>query len=702
MIISITSLLSFFFLLAVSSAVYFLSKKIRIPYTVALVAVGLLLVPLSQTSLFSFIKEFALTPELLFYVFLPVLIFESAYAMNIRKVSENIWSISTLSIISLLISAFVVAVALFFVSKLFGFDMPFIVALLFGSLISATDPVAVLALFKEFGAPRRLSLIFEGESLFNDGTAVALFLIVLDIALHGFEGFSTILEGLLTFSSMVVGGIVVGLIFGGIFSKLIEKTRSNEFVSITLTMVMAHTSFILSELISEHLVLYGTQIRISPIIATTLAAMVLGNYGRYKFSPLAENYIEKFWGNAAFIVNSVIFLLIGLIFASLPISIGAFAIPTVITAIIVAVGRALSIYTVVPVINFLKLEDYIPKSWQALLSWGSLRGALAVTMVFLIPDDINILNWDHPYSPKELILALTIGCIFVTLFLKATSVGPIIRRLKLDTFTDLEKVEENHSSQIIYAGALRHLLKMHANGYTDHKIYGKIKEELVLQKAISLKKAESMEKSNRKELSNRLARIYALGIERHYLKDLFSFGELNERVYKRIFGKLTIQMEKAEKGEVETNLSKYRDRKDVFENLFDVVRNVGRFFFELNDEEKFNDRLEYYRAQSIIARKVVKEMSELKTENTSDVFSPQIIDEIISLYKSYQEGSKVKLDKVIAENPVLAHKINERLARSSLKRLEEEKLEFLNHREMVTPKLFITLIDKMKAESETN
>src|SRR5512134_899327 len=175
-------------LMLVCIGTYFVAGRLRLPYTVLLVIVGTLLVPLTRFPWLHFLKSFQLTPELLFFVFLPVLIFESGYNMNLREMTENLQSISWLSVASLLISALFAAVGIKVCLGLVGFEVPFIVTLIFGALISATDPVAVLALFKEYGAPRRLSLIFEGESLFNDGTSLALFLIVLEVAVKGYRG----------------------------------------------------------------------------------------------------------------------------------------------------------------------------------------------------------------------------------------------------------------------------------------------------------------------------------------------------------------------------------------------------------------------------------------------------------------------------------------------------------------------------------
>ncbi len=210
--------LAIFAMLAISSLAIFWAKRVKLPHTVFLVVVGIILGILSTTPTFHFFGEFRLTPELLFYLLLPTLIFESAYNINVRRMVEDTWIILILSVIGLLISTVVIGAGLYYILMLLGFAVPFMVTLIFGALISATDPVAVLALFKEYGAPRRLSLIFEGESLFNDATAVALFLVLLEVARFGYHGFDTILDGTIAFTSMMVGGVIFGTVVGGVFA----------------------------------------------------------------------------------------------------------------------------------------------------------------------------------------------------------------------------------------------------------------------------------------------------------------------------------------------------------------------------------------------------------------------------------------------------------------------------------------------------
>ena len=436
-----------FVLFALSGGAFFLARRTGIPHSVLLVALGVLLIPVAKIPGFAFLRDFILTPELLFYIFLPTLIFESAYNINIRRLTADAIPVALFSIASLLISALAIAAALYYLLPFVGLPIPFTIAFLFGSLISATDPVAVLSLFKEYGAPRRLALLFEGESLFNDGTGLALFLIALEFALKNEISLETIGSGALSFVIMLFGGALLGLVSGGIFSKAVGYARSSESVAITLTLVLAHVTFLVSEYITMHAHIGGFKIHFSSIIATTMAAMVMGNYGRPKMPHGAEEFVEKFWGQIAFFANSIIFILIGMLAVSLPLSNPILLMPIILVVFVVAAARALSIYPIVRSWNkFAPPDGVIPNAWQHLLAWGSLRGALAVTMALLIPQTLTVPGWSNEASVYNVILAFTTGCIFVTLFFKATTIGPLMRRLKVTNMSTLETAEYDEAS----------------------------------------------------------------------------------------------------------------------------------------------------------------------------------------------------------------------------------------------------------------
>lgn len=684
--------LAIFAMLGISSLAIFWAKRVKLPHTVFLVIIGLILGLLAEfIPVFHFFSELTLTPQLLFYLLLPTLIFESAYNINARRIVEDAPIVLLLSIIGLLVSTVIIGGALYFILQLLGFTVPLILTLIFGALISATDPVAVLALFKEYGAPRRLSLIFEGESLFNDATAVALFAVLLGVAEVGFSGFTTVSAGIISFTSMLVGGVIFGVIIGGIFAKLVGMTRENEIASITLTIVLAHVTFILAEVLSEHLHIGSLPIELSPIIATTVAALLMGNYGRSKIHPRAEDFVENLWSQLAFMSNSLIFILIGVLFVNVPRLEPVMISVVGITIVLVAVARAISIYPVIGIFNAVSAPvKRIPRSWQHLLSWGSLRGALAVTMVLLIPADLTFAGWNLSVSPREFLLALTVGCIFATLFLKATTIQLFMRKLQLDTFTEIEQVEAQEARALIHHEVQERLTRHEERGYIDPQVARTLYQEHQVKYNEA---CADLAASETKPLALRVLRIFAIGIEKRHLKELYHHNEVSEPVFKRLTGKLQLQLEAIEIGNLDPDMSMHTDGKDVFEILATTLRS---FVSPLSPEEVIDNQYMYYRAQTIISRKVIKELAAIDKSSAEHIFSAEALSEVLRLYTNFKDQSQKKMSEVATEHPDRYRQLSEKLAKFGVRKIEEGVLSELYERQLLTPKLYITLKEEMK------
>lgn len=681
--LSITSALAFFLLLIVSSVVFFISRRVRLPYTVLLVLVGLLMVPLVQLPLlqptFGFLTKLVLTPELLFYVFLPMLIFESAFNMNMRRMLESGWSIILLSVAGLLVSATLIATALYFLLPLVGLPIPFIIALLFGAIISSTDPVAVLALFKEYGAPKRLTLMFEGESLFNDGTAVALFLVILAIVQNGFHGSATVLEGIGTFTMMVVLGITFGILMAALFTRGLRYTRSNEFVSITLLIVSAHLVFILSELINTNAI-FGLHLHISPIIATTVSALFLGNYARHSLSPRADDYLGKSIEHLAFVANSLVFLLAGILFATTRIDFAVLLVPILVSIGVVALARAISVYAVIRPLNRLKLEATIPPAWQAILAWGSLRGALAIIIVLLIPDSLTVAGWPYDFTVKELLLGLTIGCILATLFLKAPSIGPLIKRLGIDKPTPFQEVYRSTLGLYYLRTELARIREQRVRGFIRDEHFADIVSGVTTKIDKTLQDRQALLAAHGKQLSEKVLLHIALDIEIRYLKELYANEEVDETVYRRIKGKLNLQKETIERDKYEElDPSRHTDRKDVFDRLVGFVQSVrvrGPKAAGSTPAESY----QYYRAQSIIARKALKTISQMQEQYGAPVFDEAAFAKVKATYEKYYDTAAAKADKLYAAHGAELAGFTAELSRKSLRSSGNKALVFMSHR----------------------
>ncbi len=646
---TITSVLSLFSLLALASGVFYAARRFRLPYTVLLVAAGIALVPVVRLPVlgrvFGFLDDLQLTPELLFYIFLPVLIFESGYSMSIRMMLDSAWTISLLAVVGLLVSAFGSAGVLYLLLNAVDIPVPFTVLLLFGAIISATDPVAVLALFKDFGAPRRLSIIFEGESLFNDGTAVALFLVVLAVAGSGFHGVPTVLAGVAAFVVMVLAGVLLGLGGASLLGVVLRRTRTNEFVSATLLMISAHLVFITGELINEQgWAVGGVALRVSSIIATTISSLFLGNYARHSLTPRTEAYVDKTVSHLAFIVNSLVFILAGLLFASTEVHLADLWLVMVLSVLVVATMRAVSVYAVTVPVNRLHIDAGVSSSWQKILAFGSLRGALAIIVVLLIPPDFTVPGWGLESTPREFLLALTISCILTTLFLKAPFIGPLMRRLRID---QLEPVELARQADL----AIYYLLAERA-AFDDSETLGLVRDEHYRSVVDGINRAFARAVAERDglveqhgiDLFERSLRLTAIGVEESTLAQQYVNGEVSELTYRRLHGKLQLQIELIEGADLGgLDPHRARDRKDVFDTL---VHGVLGLVTRNHAHRSTVELLESWRAQMIMSRRVVKVLNGMQSEFASPVFLAEPFGRVIAAYEGYQAACAEDLDRL--------------------------------------------------------
>ncbi len=688
--------LSLLCLILISWATYLFSRKIYFPYTVLLVIAWILLIPLSNTSFFWFIDDFRLTPDILFFLFLPILLFESAYNMNYKQVIKNWKSITSLSVFWLLISAFVIAFFLYLIFPIIWFDIPFIICLLFWSLISATDPVAVLSLFKTVWAPRRLTLIFEWESLFNDWTSLALFLVVLWIIFEWTVNSYSIISWIWSFFSMMIGWIIFWSITGVVFSKTLGYIKNNEAIEISITMVLAHITFILSEMITHQL-----HIPISWVISTTIAWMIVWNYWRYKITPKVEEYMEKFWWFFAFLANSLVFILMWLTLSYIDIEFTRFLLPISVVIVVVMFARAISVYIPIWFLNFFKLEEKIPMSWQHLLSWWSLRWALAMMMVLMIPAEWDknydkILKfqeniwWGYDFSIKDFIMVITIWSIMFTLFIKATTITSFMRKMKIDKLHDLEQFEYEEWKIMSYLKILEKLNNSFSKEYLSKKEYDKLKKEYEekLKNAVTdLKKILKNQWWKWEFLIRKAISLHSLWIEKQYLKDLFYHNEIDEKNFKYILRKINRQIERIESWWEQLNSVNKILKKD-----YDLLEKILLKF----DKTSENDINKYIRNRTkvIITRKVIKELKELKSIDYW--FDANMFDYTIDLYMRFNDIAEKKKKEISMKNKNQIDIIELNLFSKSLLKLEWKVIEDLYEKEIITSKLYLKFIDEIE------
>ena len=320
----------------------------------------------------------------------------------------------------MLMSTFVVGLGVWW-----ALDVKLIVALVFGALISATDPVAVVALFKELGAPNRLNVLVEGESLLNDATAIVAFTILLGIAVEGGGiGWSDVDNVFLDFLRVFIGGALFGVFLGFVVCELLYRMGSGISVILTSSIIIAYASFV----IAEH------SFHVSGVMAVVGSAVALRRFGITRFRQDTTHAISEVWEVIALSCNSLLFLLVGL-----SVSIGTLFNqlgPIFIAIALVLSARALSIYSLVPLaVKWFKLP-HISMGERHIMWWGGLKGGLAIAVVLSIPSDL---------PERQFLFEVTLGIVLFTLLISAPTIRPLMHFLGLSEFSKGEELEYRNS-----------------------------------------------------------------------------------------------------------------------------------------------------------------------------------------------------------------------------------------------------------------
>jgi len=378
-------------LLLIAAVVAMLTRRLRLPYSVGLVAAGIGL------ALLPFAPNVVLTKDLIFTALLPPLLFEAAFNIHWDRLRRNSAVIIVLATLGVLLSACVTAAGMHYLMH-----WQWIAALVFGVLIAATDPVSVVATFKEAKAQGRLLVLIEGESLLNDGTAAVAFGIV--IAMAAGQMLTPIeITGMLL---KTIGG---GILCGGavaLGALLLVGRTEDHLVEITITTIAAYGSFLLAD-----------SLGMSGVLATITAGLVMGNFKAIGgISEHGREHVEAFWEYAAFVANSLVFLLIGMHEAHQ--NFIAIWLPAVTAIALVTLGRAAAIYPCC--LLFARSSLRVTAKHQHILFWGGLRGALALALALGLPPEIPL---------REQIITISFAVVAFSVFVQGLTMVPFLRRM---------------------------------------------------------------------------------------------------------------------------------------------------------------------------------------------------------------------------------------------------------------------------------
>lgn len=421
-------------LVLVTTLVAIIARRRRLPYTVSLVLMGLL-IGLGAP------WEVEATPEIILALFVPPLLFEAAFHVDLTQLRENLRPILVLAVPGVLLTTLLVGGM-----TALGAGMAFGTAVVFGALIAATDPVAVVSLFRALGVPQKLALTVEGESLFNDGTAIVVYRIALVAALTGmFDP----LTGVYDFVRVSLGGMGVGLVLGWITAQLVARLEDRLVVS-SLTTILAFGAYLAAE-----------YFHVSGVLAVVVAGLACGNVGMAGASPSTKIMIFNLWEYLAFLSNSVVFLLIGLNVDLVLLweNLGAIGV-----AVVAVLGsRAIVVYGLSWLTHLWSKKPRFPLSWRHVLFWGGLRGAISLALVLSLPAEM---------PARQQLQAMTFGVVLFTLLAQGTTVQFLLERLGLTERSPEWVAREMRLGRLFATQAgLRRLEEMHREGLLPEEMW---------------------------------------------------------------------------------------------------------------------------------------------------------------------------------------------------------------------------------------
>jgi len=595
-------------------------RNLPLPFTVILVLLGIALSALSgQFEALQALHHFRLTPELVLFLFLPALVFESALNLDARQLLKDLIPVLTLAIPAMLLSCLLVGLGLWWL-----LDIDPIIALLFGALISATDPVAVVALFKELGAPLRLTVLVEGESLFNDATAIVLFNILLGLALAGVATWGDAGLAVGEFLRVFIGGSLVGIVIGLLIAELMSRLQATgDSALIVMSLVMAYVSFILA----EHV------LHVSGVMAVVTSAICLGGFGSARIPQSSSLMIRETWDFIALICNSLLFLLVGL-------SVNTTALldrseVILLAALLVIAARAAAVYSLVPITTRLFRLPRVSAGEQHIMWWGGLKGGLAIAIVLSIPEQLQ---------GRQFLVDLTLGVVMFSLLINATTIRPLISWLGIDRLTDDERNEYRHGLTQLLGRTQGVLERLADSGLLSVPSRARINADLKQQLSTDPDAGTETE-------SSRQVTLNALRIESDELDQLHEIGLLQTYTYLDLRNTLKRDRDHWTGQGDEDSDSNQQTRPNPFHHMEEVLlrrlreQDWASGLLARYQRLRLGNRLQHDLASILMSQTVIRHLQQERQGQ------PVHTDEVIRKYRQREHHRQQRLHALQAEFP---------------------------------------------------
>jgi CPA1 family monovalent cation:H+ antiporter len=673
---------AFLGLLVVAAAVHVAARRINIPVTVALVIAGAVLGALGERFGFlSGIASLEVNPEVVFFVLLPTLIFQSAFHLDARALRENLAPTLTLAVPGLLISTAVIGGLMFKAGPWVGVHISFAEALLLGSILSATDPVAVISLFSQLGAPKRLTVLVEGESLFNDATAIVLSRIIMTVMAAGVITSDTLILGGVRFLTVFFGGLVAGWVLAMVAGSLIGWVDRDSFFEITVTTILAYLSFY----VAEHM--FG----LSGVMAVVAAGVIMGGWGKAKITPSVAGYLGHFWDYMAGVANALVFLLVGFtvqlgaLFEHLPV--------LLLAAGAMLLSRGIVIYTLVPVVGKLPGSDPIDRGYQTVMYWGGLRGGIALAIALSLPETVE---------NRELFVVLATGAVLFTLLVQGLTIERVVKHFGLDIpplSDQMARIEGLISAKM---RTLDEIPVLQAGGLFSPRIAQDMRDRA--NTGVETLRAE-LQRMREAELNpteeRRLLYLRCFGEEKTLYYRMFSNGHLGERTYRNLTHSIELQTEgirhEGRLPEFTLHPPSGERLETVFYRVLEKFPGLGRLVERFRAGRAARD-YEVAWARFRGSTRVLDDLDDLgRTEAVRD----DIVEEVRAYYQYWHESARSRLDQTSELFPEFVAATQERLADRLALHAEQEAIEEKAHAGIIPHGVADVMLEEMASELRT-
>lgn len=707
-----TIVIVFALALAIGAATRQIAGKLGIPYTIAMLVIGLAtgfgLTNFSDYDaimqhfqaayagttewhphpmdyiVYAFGNARAIKPDLIIFVFLPALVFESAYAIDLHTFKKTVGAAIVFAVPALLVATVATGGMLYGLLDWAGWDFAgafashgaemvvagkleapvegaLLACLLFGALISATDPVAVVALLRELGVSKKMAHLIEGESLLNDGTAIVIFGVLFELVVgQHFHGVGATLGH---FTLVVAGGLAVGLTLAIAGSWWLGRIFNDPMVEIALTVVIGYAAMFVAE----------GMLHVSGVMAIVAAGLWLGGPGRTKVSPEVSHFLHHFWELLAYLANTLIFFLVGIVIGT---QAGGATWHDLVLVLALYLGIMVIRFVVThifrPVANL--VGDPISVPDVAIVSWGGLRGAVSMALVLIVANNPLV-----PPLVGEKMLLLSAGVVFLTIAFNGATMGKLLAAMGYDKPPLSDQLAALSARASVLDTVSNHIDEIRNSRDLRTVTWGDVEEDVLTRRADLGAQIDTIREKMQNLDASEQAKGYwvqMLNVEREAYWAAFGHGTLGDRAVKTLDQEINLQADRLARGMLDPPASRTPPLGGLRAFLTRTLRGSKGLhgIYAALEFENLAFQYDLSRAESSAASKVLASVRTIEKDD------PDVAAAIKATYSGYLSGAKQRLEEMRLHLPEVSQAIETRLAQRIALNFEREGYEHVAHR----------------------